>query len=62
MVGLIGIPLAILSLMLEYACAMVVMEILEGEYCDVVSNVLDGISCSLRKIVRYLGSRCVVMS
>ena len=37
MVGLIGIPLAILSLMLEYACVMVVMEIVEGEYCDVGS-------------------------
>ena len=62
MVGLIGIPLAILSLMLEYACAIMVMDILEVEYCDVVSTVLVGKSCNLLKIVRYLGSRCVVIS
>ena len=62
MVGLIGMPFAILSLMLEYACAIVVMEILEGEQCDVVNNVSFGRSCNLLKIVRYIGSRCVVIS
>ena len=56
-------PFAILSLRYEYTCAMVVIWVIEvGVMCCFVGYVFGGWLCSLRSMIKHLGSRLLDIS